>query len=148
MKLKQEFLDICLQDVSKRISNYKNEISFIKDSIESNDKISDEEGESGNSKLLEDLEKNLNYLNEAQKIREYLNRINPNVVSEFVVLGSIVITDSITFYIAISKGKVTVNDEDYYIISIQSPIGQLIKSQSVGYQFEFNGKSYKIKKIL
>lgn len=148
MKLKQEFLDICLQDVSKRISNYKNEISFIKDSIESNDKISDEEGESGNSKLLEDLEKNLNYLNEAQKIREYLNRINPNVVSEFVVLGSIVITDSITFYIAISKGKVTVNDEDYYIISIQSPIGQLIKSQSVGYQFEFNGKSYKIKNIL
>lgn len=110
MKLKQELLDICLQDVSKRISNYKNEISFIKDSIESNDKISDEEGESGNSKLLEDLEKNLNYLNEAQKIREYLNRINPNVVSEFVVLGSIVITDSITFYIAISKGKVTVND--------------------------------------
>lgn len=148
MKLKQEFLDICLQDVSKRISNYKNEISFIKDSIESNDKISDEEGESGNSKLLEDLEKNLNYLNEAQKIREYLNRINPNVVSEFVVLGSIVITDSITFYIAISKGKVTVNDEDYYIISIQSPIGQLIKSQSVGYQFEFNGKSYKIKNVL
>jgi hypothetical protein len=148
MKLKQELLDICLQDVSKRISNYKNEISFIKESIESNDKISDEEGESGNSKLLEDLEKNLNYLNEAQKIREYLNRINPNVVSEFVVLGSIVITDSITFYIAISKGKVTVNDEDYYIISIQSPIGQLIKSQSVGYQFEFNGKSYKIKNIL
>ncbi|MDY2586611.1 hypothetical protein [Winogradskyella aquimaris] len=148
MKLKQELLDICLQDVSKRVSNYKNEISFIKESIESNDKISDEEGESGNSKLLEDLEKNLNYLNEVHKIREYLNRINPNVVSNTVVLGSIVITDSITFYIAISKGKVTVNDEDYYIISIQSPIGQLIKSQSVGYQFEFNGKSYKIKNVL
>ena len=59
MKLKQELLDICLQDVSKRISHYKNEISFIKESIESNDKISDEEGESGNSQLLEDLEKNL-----------------------------------------------------------------------------------------
>lgn len=148
MKLKQELLDICLQDVSKRISNYKNEISFIKESIESNDKISDEEGESGNSKLLEDLEKNLNYLNEAQKLREYLNLIKPNVVSKTVVLGSIVKTDSINFYIAISKGKVTVTNEDYYIISIQSPIGQLIKSQSVGYRFEFNGKSYKIKDIL
>lgn len=148
MKLKKELLDICLQDVGKRISNYKNEISFIKESIESNDKISDEEGESGNSKLLEDLEKNLNYLNEAQKVREYLNLIKPNVVSKTVVLGSIVKTDSINFYIAISKGKVTVNNEDYYIISIQSPIGQLIKSQSVGYKFEFNGKSYKIKNIL
>lgn len=148
MKLKQELLDICLQDVSKRISNYKNEISFIKESIESNDKISDEDGESGNSQLLEDLEKNLNYFNEAQKVKDYLNLVKPNVVSQNVVLGSIVKTDSINFYIAISKGKVTVNDEDYYIISIQSPIGQLIKSKSVGHQFEFNGKSYKIKDIL
>ena len=148
MKLKQELLDICLQDVSKRISHYKNEISFIKESIESNDKISDEEGESGNSQLLEDLEKNLNYLNEAQKVKDYLNLVKPNVISQNVVLGSIVKTDSINFYIAISKGKVTVSDEDYYIISIQSPIGQLIKAKSVGYQFQFNEKSYQIKAIL
>lgn len=148
MKLKQELLDICLQDVSKRISHYKNEISFIKESIESNDKVSDEEGESGNSQLLEDLEKNLNYLNDAQKVKDYLNLVKPNVISQNVVLGSIVKTDSINFYIAISKGKVTVSDEDYYIISIHSPIGQLIKAKSVGYQFEFNGKSYEIKAIL
>ncbi|APY07108.1 hypothetical protein BWZ20_01780 [Winogradskyella sp. J14-2] len=147
MRLKQELLDICLQDVSKRILSYKNEISFIKESIESNDKISDEEGESGNAKLLEDLEKNLNYLSDAQNVKDYLNLIKPNVISQNAVLGSIVKTDSINFYIAISKGKVTVNKEDYYIISIQSPIGQLIKSKSVGHRFEFNGNNYTIKEV-
>ena len=132
--------------MNKKIS--EKDVKDWNEFIESNDKISDEDGESGNSQLLEDLEKNLNYLNEAQKVKDYLNLVKPNVVSQSVVLGSIVKTDSINFYIAISKGKVTVNDEDYYIISIQSPIGQLIKSKSVGHQFEFNGKSYEIKDIL
>lgn len=148
MKLKQDLLNICFQHVNKRISDYNNEITLIKESIESNDKVSNEEDDSGNSKLLDDLEKNMNYLNEAQKTKEHLGMVKPNLVSDTVVLGSIVKTDSINFFIATSIGKVDLDKDEYYIISILSPIGQLMKLKGVGHSFEFNGKHYKIKTVL
>ena len=148
MKIKRDLLDLCNQHANKRISDYKNEIELIKESIESNDKVSNEEDDSGNSKLLDDLEKNMNYLNEAQKTKERLQLIKPNLLSDTAVLGSLVKTDSISFFLAISIGKVTLEDEDYYIISIQSPIGQLLKTKKKGDQVEFNGKLYKIKEVL
>ena len=90
----------------------------------------------------------MNYLNEAQKTKERLQLIKPNLLSDTAVLGSLVKTDSISFFLAISIGKVTLEDEDYYIISIQSPIGQLLKTKKKGDQVEFNGKHYKILEVL
>lgn len=63
MKIKKDLLELCNQYANKRVADYKNEIELIKESIESNDKVSNEEDDSGNSKLLDDLEKNMNYLN-------------------------------------------------------------------------------------
>jgi hypothetical protein len=130
------------------MKDYKEEIDLIKESIESNDKVSDDEGDSGNSKLLDDLEKNMNYLNDAKKNYENLQQIRPNLVSDVAVLGSIVKTDSLTFFIAISIGKVEIESNDYYIVSMLSPIGQLMKTKSKGYEFELNGKTYLITEIL
>ena len=148
MKIKDQLLDICNQHVNKRITDYKNEIDLIKESIESNDKVSNEEDDSGNSKLLDDLEKNMNYLNDAQKSKAQLQLIRPNLVSEAAVLGSIIKTDSMTFFIAISVGKVEIEENDYYIISMLSPIGQLLKAKTKGHQFEFKEKKYKITDVL
>jgi hypothetical protein len=130
------------------MKDYKEEIDLIKESIESNDKVSDDEGDSGNSKLLDDLEKNMNYLNDAKKNYENLQQIRPNLVSDVAVLGSLVKTDSLTFFIAISIGKVEIESNDYYIVSMLSPIGQLMKTKSKGYEFELNGKTYLITEIL
>ena len=148
MKIKSQLIEICNLHVNKRIADYKNEIDLIKESIESNDKVSNEEDDSGNSKLLDDLEKNMNYLNDAQKTKEHLQLIRPNLISETAVLGSIVKTDSMTFFIANSIGKVDLDGNEYYIISMLSPIGQLIKSKTKGHQFEFNGKKYVITEVL
>lgn len=148
MSIKVQLLELCNQHVNKRIQDYKNEIDLIKESIESNDKVSNEEDDSGNSKLLNDLEKNMTYLHDAQKMREQLQLIRPNLVSENAVLGSIVKTDSLSFFIAISMGKVVVDNKDYFVISMASPIGQLVKLKSKGFQFECNGSKYTITEVL
>ncbi|WP_179334847.1 hypothetical protein [Winogradskyella costae] len=148
MNIKTQLLELCTQYADKRILGYKNEIELIKESIENNDKVSNEEDDSGNSKLLDDLEKNMNYLSDANKMREQLKLVRPNLVSDNVVLGSLVKTDSITFYIALSLGKVEVEDSEYYIISLASPLGQLLKNRQKGDQFKFNEKSYEIKAVL
>ncbi|WP_178988463.1 hypothetical protein [Winogradskyella schleiferi] len=148
MKIKTQLLELCQRYADKRVLGYKNEIDLIKESIENNDKVSNEEDDSGNSKLLDDLEKNMTYLNDAHKMREQLKLVRPNLVSETVVLGSLVKTDSITFFIALSIGKVELEGSEYYIISLASPLGQLLKHRKKGDEFQFNDKRYLIKEVL
>lgn len=148
MNIKTQLLELCNQYANKRVSGYRNEIELIKESIENNDKVSNEEDDSGNSKLLDDLEKNMNYLNDANKMREQLKLVRPNLVSDVAVLGSLVKTDSMTFYIALSMGKVELEGSEYYIISLASPLGQLLKLRKKGDQFKFNDKNYTIKDVL
>ncbi|WP_166966543.1 hypothetical protein [Yeosuana marina] len=148
MKTKQLLLQICNEHVDKRITDYKNEIELIKDSIASNDKSNTEDDDSGNGKLFNDLEKNIEYLNNVQKTKEYLKLIKTNIEFKDVVLGSIVKTDSIHFYISTSIGKIDLEGETYYAISLQSPIGQLLKNKIVNSRFVFNDKTYLITEII
>ena len=148
MTTKQKLLQICNERVDKRINDYKEEINLIKDSISSNDKGSSEDDDSGSGKLLNDLEKNMAYLNDAKKTKEYLSNIKTNIDSKDAILGSIVKTNMMNFYISTSIGKIDVDDETYYAISVNSPIGQLLINKPVNTRFEFNQNKYVITEII
>lgn len=148
MTIKQQLLQICNERVDKRISDYKEEINLIKDAIENNDRGNSEDDDSGNGKLLNDLEKNMAYLNDAYKTKDYLKQIKTNANTNDVVLGSIVKTNQMTFYIATSIGKIELDNEIYYAISLSSPIGQLLKNKTVNTSFEFNQNKYTITEII
>lgn len=147
MTTKLLLLQICNNLVEKRINGYKEEINLIKDAIESSDKGNLEEDDVGNSNLLSDLEKNLGYLADAQKNKAQLQLIKPSIINNEAVLGSIVKTNLMNFYIAVSLGKIDVEDESFYAISFSSPIGQLLRNKKVNDQFEFNQSKYIIKEI-
>ncbi|WP_445736234.1 hypothetical protein [Mariniflexile sp.] len=148
MTTKQRLLQICNESVDKRINDYKEEINLIKDSIESNDKGNAEGDDSGSGKLLNDLEKNMAHLNDAKKTKEYLSTIKTNVETTDVVLGSIVKTNVMNFYISTSIGKIDLEDGTFYAISVNSPIGQLLINKSVNASFGFNQNKYTITEII
>ena len=145
--IKSRLFDICLTHVNKRISSYKDEIETIKESIDSNDKSTDEDDDSGNGKLMNDLEKNAQYLSDAHKMLDVIKLINPNTSHQNIVLGSLVKTNSANFFIAVSIGKVEVDEESYFIISKSSPIGQLLLNKVVGDEIAFNDNRYKILEV-
>lgn len=147
MKIKQDLLKACLDYANKRIANYKNELDTIKESIESNDKAGDED-DSGNGKLFNDLEKNSQYLSEANKMVDGLKNISPNTVSNNVILGSVVKTTSNNFFIAVSAGKIDIEDGSYFAISQHSPIGMLLMNKSKSEKVEFNGNSFTITEVI
>jgi transcription elongation GreA/GreB family factor len=148
MTTKQQLLQICNERVDKRIQDYKEEIHLIKESIESNDKGNSEDDDAGNGKLLNDLEKNMAYLNDALKAKEHLKQIKTNVNSTEAVLGSVVKTDSMSFYLATSIGKIELENKEYFAISLSSPIGQLLKNKKQNDRFEFNQTKYVITEII
>jgi transcription elongation GreA/GreB family factor len=145
--LKSQLFDICITHVNKRITSYKDEIETIKDSIDSSDKSTDEDDASGNGKLMNDLEKNAQYLSDAYKMLDVIKQINPKTMHQNIVLGSLVKTSSSNFFIAVSIGKVEVDDDSYYIISKSSPIGQLLLNKAVGDEIVFNANRYKILEV-
>lgn len=133
-----------MERVEKRIKDYKEEVDLIKESIESNDKGNSEDDDSGNGKLLIDLEKNMAYLNDAQKSKAHLSQVKTNIESTNVVLGSLVKTNLMNFYLASGIGKIELDDNTYYAISLNSPIGLLLKNKMVNDSFEFNQNKYTI----
>ena len=148
MTTKQRLLEVCNAYVDKRINDYKSEINLIKESIASNDQNSDEDDDSGNGKLFNDLEKNMVHLNDANKTKEHLKHIKTNIESSDVILGSIVKTESMNFYMSTSIGKIELDSEVYYAISSNSPIGKLLMNKTVNETFEFNQKKFTIKEII
>lgn len=148
MKIKQDLLQACIDFADKRIQNYKNELELIKESIENNDKAGDDDDDSGNGKLLNDMEKNLQHLFEANKILDILKGISPNVVSDKVGLGSIVKTSVNNFFISVSAGKITADGSDFFAISVHSPIGALLLNKKKGDKVEFNGNTFTITEVI
>ena len=148
MTTKQKLLQICNERVDKRISDYKEEVNLIKESIESTDKGNSEGDDSGSGKLLNDLEKNMSYLNDAKKTKDYLSNIKTNIESTDAILGSIVKTNVMNFYISTSIGKIDLDDNVFYAISVNSPIGQLLINKPVNTSFEFNQNKYVITEII
>lgn len=148
MKIKSAVLQACYEYANKRIANYKNEIETIKESIESNDKSGDDDDDSGNGKLFNDLEKNSQHLTDAQKMLDSLKAISPNMVSDTVLLGSLEKTTSNNFFISISAGKIDFENMSLFAISLNSPIGMLLKNKSKGDLIEFNGNTFTITEFI
>jgi hypothetical protein len=144
MTIKEQLLQTSYSYVNKRITSYKEEIETIKESIESNDKSNDVDDDSGNGKLFNDLEKNAQHLTDALKALDTLKLINPKVTNSSVVLGSIVKTNNSIFFISISIGKIELEGTTYFGISLQSPIGQLLKNKIVGDSISFNNNNHTI----
>ena len=84
--------------------------------------------------------RNMGQLNEANKLKIALNRVSTNNISEIIDTGSVIVTDKVNFYIAISAGALTVNNTEYFAVSPFSPIGLKLKGLKAGDEFNLNEK--------
>jgi transcription elongation GreA/GreB family factor len=135
--------------VEQRIETSKQAMKDAQDSANAEEKSSaGDKYETGRAMAQIERDKAAQQLDEALKLRSILNQINPDVRNTKVALGSLVITESIFFYLAISVGKLNVDDLEVILISPTSPIGQVLLNSKVGAQFIFNKQVHHISEIL
>ncbi len=79
---------------------------------------------------------------------EVLNKINPSISSVVVSFGSIVKTESNTFFISTGIGKVENNGKLFFAIASNSPIGKQMIGKVIGDKIVIGNSSQKIEKIL
>jgi len=104
--------------------------------------------ETSREMIQQETDRNMAQLNEANKLKVALSAIGTGGSSETVEPGSLVITDNGSFYLAISAGLLTVNNNKYYAVSPASPIGLKLKGLKSGNKFTLNEKCYLIEQVI
>lgn len=145
---KRQLHEACVADVEKRIGTLRDILRGIDESRTSETKSSvGDKYETGRSMLHQEEAKSHRQLAQALQLRQELERIDPARPSSRVEPGSLVVTSRGVYYVAIGLGKWKLNQQLYYCISVQSPIGEKLLRKQAGEAIEFNGTVIRIEAV-
>ncbi|MGB0897067.1 MAG: 3-oxoacyl-ACP synthase [Flavobacteriaceae bacterium] len=148
MAVKDQLQQECKQFLNSRLLAITDRIASIQDSLQSETKSSaGDKHETGRAMLQLEREKAGNQLKALQNQQMLLSKVDCNVQSDVVCLGSLVTTNIAKYFIAISVGKIAIDGHIYLAISPSSPIGRLLLGKSVDDEFVFNGVKQQIIEI-
>jgi len=139
-----------LQDMlDRRVETATIAIESAKESRDNETKSSvGDKYETGRAMMQTEVERHQGQLNNAENLKAELSRINFRKEYTKAEVGSLVLTDQGDYFISIGIGKIEVNNETYYAISIASPIGQVLHDKKVGDKAQFQDREFLIKNIV
>lgn len=139
LKIKQQLLEACFHFVEDKHTTISKSIASNKNDLFSETKSSaGDKHETGRAMIQLEMEKSGQQLAEVQLMQEVLTKIVVEKESEVVCLGSLIKTTKGTFFLAISIGKICLENEDYFVVSTQSPIGKQLLGKTIGHTIPFN----------
>ncbi|MDJ0646582.1 MAG: 3-oxoacyl-ACP synthase [Flavobacteriaceae bacterium] len=148
MAVKEQLYQACTNFVQKKEASVLKTIQSNQEALNSETKSSaGDKHETGRSMLQLEMEKASQQLEVVYAMKATLQRINFSDTSGIVKLGSLVITDKTNYYLTISAGEIKVEDDSYYAVSANSPIGKLLLGKKVDDTITFL-KEITIKEIL
>lgn len=149
LMVKSVLYDQCLSFVNKRQEAIQRSISEIEASFNSEIKNSaGDKHETGRAMLQIEREKLGNQLLEVETIGRTLQKIDITNHSNVIKLGSIVLTSKANYFIAISAGELQYENQLFYAISLQTPIGKALLGKQTGAIISFRGNSFKVLEVL
>ncbi len=138
-----------LEELDRKIDVINKAIVSAKESRNNDTKSSaGDKYETGREMMQIEIEKNEVLLNQTGKQRKELARIDISEEFNKVAFGSLVTTDKGTYFISIGIGKIQIDDQICYAISLASPIGGLLKDKVVGDEVQFQGRTFTINEIV
>jgi len=147
--IKRTLLNTSLALVEQRIANAKQAMNAAQESANTEGKSSaGDKYETGRAMAQIERDKAAQQLNDAIKLKSTLSVVSLKPSGNQVSLGSVVKTDKNHFFIAISLGKLTVADNEYFVIAPGTPIGRILMGLQVSSQFLFNNQLHTIREIL
>lgn len=146
---KQQIYDRCREIVAQRVKNAKDAMDSAQ--AAANDETKSSAGdkyETGREMMQQEMENNAVQLNEARKLKEILDRINPTKKYDTVQSGSLVITNNGNFYISVGLGKISVDGADFFAIAPSSPLGSLLMEKKAQDTVELNGRKFVLQQVI
>ncbi|WP_298779327.1 3-oxoacyl-ACP synthase [uncultured Polaribacter sp.] len=148
MIIKHQLFKQCEAFVDKRLQTVEEVISSNQKALQSETKSSaGDKHETGRAMLQLEMEKAGQQLSGISQMKQVLAKIDISKTSKIAHLGSVIQTNFANYFLSISVGKLKVSDNDYFAISVSSPIGKLLLGKHENDEVLFNGKTIKILKI-
>lgn len=72
-------------------------------------------------------------------IKNTLTQVARRVGIDVIGPGNLVVTKKQRYYLSAALGKIRLDDQDYFCISTEAPIGKLLLGKEVGDTISFNG---------
>jgi len=149
MDIKNELYKFCVDAIEQKLTTIHAVLNSAQDSANHETKsTAGDKNDTARAMAHLESEKNAKQLAEINKLKKVLPYLKNHNTKTEVDLGSVVKTTGSNYYISISLGKITINNEDYYTVSAVTPIGKLLLGKKVGDNFTFNGKTAQITAIL
>jgi hypothetical protein len=135
--------------LDKRIETANRDIELAKESRDNETKsTAGDKYETGRAMVQFELEKSNVQLNKAIQLKSELSQINVHEKLNNAIFGSIVITNQGNYFISIGLGKIEVEKQFFFAISLASPLGKELNNKKVGDDISFMGSKIIIAEIL
>tara|TARA_B110000459_G_scaffold85455_1_gene95758 strand:+ start:141 stop:599 length:459 start_codon:yes stop_codon:yes gene_type:complete len=149
LKIKEALFNQCQSFVNKRLQTVEAVLSSNQKALQSETKSSaGDKHETGRAMLQLEMEKAGQQLSGIVQMKVVLSKIDILKSSKNVCLGSVIITDKVSYFLSISAGQLVVADKSYFAISVSSPIGKLLLGKQKKEVISFNGKIIVINEII
>jgi len=149
IKIKEKLLKKCTEVVGIKYETVTKIMASNKKALESETKSSaGDKHETGRAMLQLEMEKASQQFASISLMQEVLQKIEIHKKNEIGKLGSLIYTNQGNYFLAVSIGQITINEDNYFVISPSSPIGKLLLGKKKGDDFRFNSKEFKIKEIV
>jgi len=143
--LKLSLYKSCLAFIDARIENARQALKDAQEASNNESKsTAGDKHDTTRAMMQIEAEQASKQIKEAEKLRDELKRIIPTKTYDTVVAGSLVITTSGNYFVTIAAGKITVENQTYFAVSVSSPIMQALKGLKAGDTAVLNGNKIQI----
>jgi len=148
MTFKQKIHQYYLQQVQDKIDVFRDMIVALTEDSKNDAKGSaGDKHETALSMMHIEQEKLNNKLREVAAQKAVLDKIDATTIAETIILGSLVKANGIYLYLSVALPKINVEGINIIALSPQSPLGNKLLGNVVGFSFEINGTKYLIESI-
>lgn len=148
MTFKQIIHQKYLQIIQDKIDVFQDMISGLTE-----DSLNDAKGSAGDkhetalSMMHLEQEKLTNKLKEAIEHKSILEKMDASSIHKKAALGSLVKTNNLIVFVSAALPKITIEDQNVFGISPQSPLGIQLLGNQAGHSFQLNNVNYTILSI-
>lgn len=148
-KQKEELFKACLDIVSDKIFQIQKRIQELQADLNQETKsTAGDKHETGRAMIHLEIEKVSQQLTVLNQKLSTLRKIKPSTVPKNIVMGTIVETNIGKYFLSVSLGMITINQDRFYTVSPVSPIGEQLLGKNKGDSLIFKGRKIKINNIL
>ena len=145
MKEREELLKSCHTYVNERILRLEASVRDLEHDLGNETKSSaGDKYETSREMINAEISQLERQLKEFKKLKGILSLPQLQKTSTAIQLGSIVVTNTANYFVAIPVGEVNIDKEKFYAIGINSPMAKLLNGKQKGDVFTFREKEVKI----